>query len=184
MKDKLGILTREKHGRLIDEVERCANAAGIAPGYVYEAVPDGMLGADELHWLKDFRKHDASSGARGVLYTGKKLSPPVVDRMAWITGVLTRNFVLARLFTAQSLGKLLETDEVEATCVLVHGFYTGKAHTAMERRHMGLLIEMLNKRVARRLQTVIQISDMAEFVADYGEQLGQTLDEKFVWVSK
>ena len=178
----LGVLTEEKHGRLIDCLEAISHDAGVAPRYIYSATPRHALSDTEIGWVTAFRRHK-DTGVAGLVYFGQGFAPSVTERMSLIAGALTRNAIRARLFQASVLAKRVDDgDQPTATCLLVPNFYEGLIKNQRDRSAARMLVDVLLGRAARGEQTVVYIADRAAFATDLGDQAYQLVAESFIGV--
>jgi hypothetical protein len=106
-----GVLTPEKHERLVANLENYARDAGIPKELIWKALP--ALSVGEKDWLANFNKH-RSEGYCGLLITGEpELNP--LSRIGAMAGFLTRNFVRARVFSLlDTLDAVANNDDIVA----------------------------------------------------------------------
>src|SRR5262245_15875090 len=112
-----GVLSPEKHGRLIAEREDIAKDARIPVELLWKALP--KLSEAERDWVAKFRQH-RSKGYCGLLVTGPCTDLDPLSRFGAIAGCLSRNFVRARVFSlVDTLSEIADGEPIQATCLLI-----------------------------------------------------------------
>jgi hypothetical protein len=171
-----GVLDPEAHERLVADIARYAEAAGITVDWLWKAVSE-TCGPDEVAWVKRFRFHPGE-GCSGLVYVGKHPFPSILDRMSALAAVLTRNFIYARVMTLNHLLDAIHDGETPAmSCLLVPNFFTIAAEPAGWR--LAVLLDGLLERHVQGLQTVLYVADLNAMSQAYGVALRHHLEDHF-----
>jgi len=160
-----GILDPVKHARLILELERFADRAGIDPKWVWtSAVKE--LNQNLISYLRKCLVLAREKNQYGIVFIGKDDMTNVMSSMA---GALIRSFVDGRLMSAQTIADLvLEGEQPDATVLFCPNFFAAEEFGRFDNRKISALGDMLTYRVSRGLQTVIHVDDMAKFKQKFG----------------
>lgn len=119
-----GVLDPEVHDRLVADLRRVCERAGIAgrERLVGRPLAEVCTGF-EVRWARKFHEH-AEHGRFGLVYAGR-LEPPVEQRFPAMVACLLRNFVDARLV---SVGDLVGDEDADVcTALFVPNLFRGRA---------------------------------------------------------
>ena len=154
-----GVLKREVHQRLVDDMQHFAATARIPVEYIYKPLAD-YVGEAELHWVRAYR--EPVSGA-GAYYAGRG-TPQVQIRMMAMAGAFVRNFVDARVLTLKSL---LELEEVSGSVLMVPDFFLSK-DAVPPKWQLSKLLGILFDGLSAGRKFVLYISDSDQMGQCYG----------------
>jgi hypothetical protein len=177
-----GVLTPEKHERLVANLENFARDAGIPVELIWKALP--ALSVEEKEWLAHFKRH-RSEGYCGLLITGED---PVIDplsRIGAMAGFLTRNFVRARVFSLlDTLDAVANNDDIVATCLLIPDFVSEKKlDKALPSWRVKQLTSLLTERWSEsKMQTVLYAPSLDAVGKEYGSYVRSLLKNHYVHV--
>jgi len=174
----IGILSHEYHERLIADLDRVAEVAGIPKQFVWSKVSEYCT-EPEVAWIKRMRKGQD----HGLAYIGKK-SKPISDKMMAIVGACLRNYIDARLMTVQEVLLRLKNDTMpQPTVLLIPNFSLEKKDGGdIPQWQVSSLLGLLYTRLARGLKTVVFISDMNSLSMFYGESFKKHIDSHYTKV--
>jgi hypothetical protein len=168
---KNSVLDPLKHNRLILELDRYCERCGINPKWFWTPAV-GFLNQNLISYLrKCLVLSQAEKPIYGICFYGKN---DMTDVMSSMAGALMRCFVDGRLMSAQTITDLvLDGEQPEATVLFCPNFFAAEEYGRFDTRKISALGDMLTYRVARGLQTVVHIDDMAKFKTKFG---GRVLD--------
>lgn len=170
-----GVLKPDVHHRLVADMDRVAQEAGIQKQWLWTRLSETLSPA-EIVWWRRFHFH-AAQGKAGLIYHGRGYKPKVETRCFALAGALVRNFVHARVMTAtQVLDAARAGSSPRHTCLLITNFFSERQVTA-EQAHWraGVLHDLLLARQALGLQTVIHVTHMPTLEKEYGASLHEHL---------
>jgi hypothetical protein len=139
-----------------------------------------FLSATEIKWCKEITTH-RNAALVGLAFVGTRFSPPILQRMNAMCGLLLRNFKRGRVF---DLGRLL--DEIEesgyppATCLFIPNFIAQektKPDFKSARAMGGIVIDRADTAGA---QTVICIPSVEAVAAHYGELAADVVRHQYI----
>ena len=176
-----GVLQREHHDRLVADLDNFARDAGIQPRWIYEPLPK-TVSADEIDYLRRFRRHIASGDVAGLCLTRKSGIKSIDQHMSALAGCLVRNFVRARVMTLGAvLDHLAAKDMPDLTCLLVPNFFHSAAEGGtIASWQVSALHDLLVARAAAGLQTILYASDLNLLGKEYGLALKGLIDAHYV----
>ena len=178
-----GMLTKDRHDRLVANLENYAKDAGIQPHWVWTPM-EGKATADEKQYLIDFRQHSMRGTRSGLVYTGLNLDFDMTDHMSLVCGLLVRNFVRARVMTLGSVvAALQETSLPDLTCLLIPNFLWSKEDGGdLPRWQVNMVYDMLVDRHARGRQTILYVSRPTVLAKEYGLPMSQLVMNNYLAV--
>lgn len=164
-----GLLDKTYHDRLLADLERITQLAGIPPEYVWTRLSD-YCPAEEGQWLRTIKK-GPHIGLAFVGGKGKKFSPPVEDKMMAMTGACLRNYIDARMMPVQEVIHALKADTMPwPTVLLIPNFCLDKGDGGnIAQWEISSLLGLLYSRMARNLKTILYVGSMTALEANYGE---------------
>lgn len=167
---EIGILNREYHARLLADLKRFAEKAGIPPYFVWSKLSEYCTD-DDLAWVKRMR----AGSDHGLVYTGTQFKVPVEDKMMAIAGACLRNFIDARVMTVQDVLSALKDDAMQhPTLLLVPNFcMSNEDVSGVASWQAASLLGWLYSRMAKDLKTVLYIGSMAHLEKVYGEAMAR-----------
>lgn len=170
-----GVLNKQEHVRLIDNIDKVCERAGIQKHFVWTPLAESCPDPDEQKWVREFPQL-ATTGCFGLIYLGLG-TEPIEYRMQGIAGCLLRNFVNARLMRWDAIIAYMQENSGPPadSCVLVpETLPTGGNYPAwrlemimsfvmtryrMEKQtvlyHAGLDLEVLKSRYSVEFQTFL-----------------------------
>lgn len=174
-----GVLDREYHKPLLDDVEAVARDANVPVKWVWTPMRD-WCAPEEIEYVVGLRKK-SMDGVCGMVYTGSAPKRPMTNRMMAVAGACLRNYVSARVCTLDEILHGCKTGNLPRhTVVLVPNFFTG---TAAESRvaewQVGGLLSFLYGRQSAGQQTFLYVSSMDALGEAYGIPFLQHLRTNF-----
>ena len=166
-----GALVWPHHARIWADIDNFARMAGVTKNWIVNGADDHLT-PDEIDWVKKFKQHENG----GMLFVGQQEDTD--PKLNAITGMLTRNFLHARVMTVQAFAMEVESGEVpNETCVLVSNLYLAKG--TIPQWKVGLVMDGLQSRLLTGKRTVLAGSDMSMLKAEYGAQFHRWLEMNF-----
>lgn len=180
-----GVLTPEKHGPLVQDLDKLCERAGIGgvnKKFVWSPVGDA-LSKSEVEYLRQFHFHTTADAPKyGLVYSSTKnmlYSASIQERMMVMVGCLMRNFVDARIMQLDTvLQYVLKEGLIEAKCLFVPNFFIAAEADGMLPYKKQAIHDMLLYRIANGLQTVLYVDKKEKLAAFYGEGVKGTLSPK------
>jgi hypothetical protein len=167
-----GVLNPEVHARLVADIDRIALDAGIPKRWIWTPVAD-VLEDHEVEWLRTFRRQEKA----GRAYIGLSFTPDLETRMAAMAGALVRNFIRARVMTAnQVIDALADKAMPHLTCLLIPNLY---AESGQPQWRVNLLHDLLIDRRNRELQTVVGVTSVKDLERDYGASMASFIKSHY-----
>lgn len=156
------------HARLLKNIDTYAAAANIPSGMLYHSLLETCL-ETEITYVKNHEFLN-DEGIHGLCFSQIKNTASVHTRMMAMTAAYLRNFISARVSTAQDLVAQLKAPNYSApTVLLIPNFFIGKAQGGkFADWDIPLLLGMLYNRQAAGLQTVIYVESMTGLGNEYG----------------
>lgn len=172
-----GVLKKEVHERLVDDLAAVAGDAAIQPRWVWTRLAD-VCTPKIVQWVTRFRFH-ANDGRYGLALVGENAEFVPEEACAAIAGALVRNFIRARVVTVQDLVLATQDGEVpKLSCLLVPNFFAaGQKQASQSQWRLTLLLDALISRQMAGLQTVVCVSDLAAMEKDYGRAFRRHLED-------
>ena len=176
-----GVLHKERDERLVAGLAKFSRDAGIQPYWVWTPIAE-LCGDAEREYLTAFRRQK-NGALRGLAYVGEENGAVLMeDRMSAIAGLLTRNYVRARLIT---VGVLLERiaagDTPDHDCLLIPNFYMRKTDGGgIAPWQVAALCDLLLQRAASGQQTVVFVGSMTGLEAQYGPSCAALIKTRFL----
>lgn len=159
------VLDKERHGRLISDLQNIAYTAGIPTNFIEHSMVG--IGQDaDINWIKNFRT--LSKESAGVIFFAGA-NPE--SRMMAACGALVRNYIDARCVT---LKQVIDGEQscLDATVLFILNFYTtthgGKALTSWQIQQV---YDLLMQRLAGGKQTGVFVEDINKLGQDYGKSM-------------
>lgn len=172
-----GVLHKEVHGRLVQDIAAHARDAAIQPHWIWQALSPVQFTSDEIQFIRRFRFH-ASEGCSGLLYIGSAGDLDPEDRMSAIAGALLRNFVRARVSTASEvMADADKGDAPDVTALLIPNFYAKGQEKPKWK--VGTMLDVLLTRRNAGLQTILHVSDMHGMSLLYGDVMTRHLEKHY-----
>lgn len=120
----MGVLTPDKHSRLLDALSAVTLRAGIQanPDYVWKSFKTGEFGEVETAYLQGFKTSAKEEGIFGYVYF-EYPSYLVTKRMMEVTGLLLRNEVDARFVTRHDVLRRMRLEgDYSGSAILIPNF--------------------------------------------------------------
>jgi hypothetical protein len=172
---KTGLLSKSFHDRLIADLQRLAQQAGIPAKFVWAPLSINCPEA-VVEWVRGMQISQDS----GFAYIGKS-DPPVETQMMAITGALMRNYVDARMMSVQDvLSRLRKETMPSPSVLLVPNFCLDKADggdipTWQVSSLMGLLLD----RMAQEKKTILSVGSMTALEKTYGSAFREHIESHY-----
>jgi hypothetical protein len=144
----------DAHRRLVADQQQVCERSGVPWRYIEQSAVVHCQGT-ELAWLMAFHEH----GRPGLVLVGDR----AIDRIMAIAGALVRNFVDARVRTAQQV----MDDPVQATVLLVPNLHTLESKDLPAWKAEKLYDQLLD-RFRQDLPTVVWVHSLQAVKADLG----------------
>lgn len=173
---KSKVLSKERHERLIANIDNFAATAGITPAAITKRMSESCT-TEEIEWVRTCARPNDS----GLCFVGPKFNPMVPDKMVAITAALLRNYVDARVMMALPVVNMLQKDDMpDPTFLLIPNFCLAKdagGHLApwQSTALLGLLLD----RISRGRKTIIYVNSMHDLEVQYGEPFKALIEAKF-----
>lgn len=174
-----GVLDPEVHARLVADIDNLSAVAGIQKRWISRPLAE-TCGPEEITWVRQFRRLERP----WLAYVGQDAKLTVPDRMAAITGALTRNFVFAKLVQVNAWVEVLrDGEDIEASCLLVPNFFVDRAKGgAQPEWRVSLLLDALMDRYQRRRPTVLYVSDATLLGKEYGLGFARLIENAYTMI--
>ncbi len=169
-----GALNEDIHARLILDLDRIAQVAGIPRHFIWTGLCNTCGHPKEIDYVWHFRQWRHKE-IGGVAYTGQKFRPSIPARMSAIAGTLIRNFVDARV---KMLDDVLTGDDSGSspTALLIPDFCLKGSRIPKNGTVMtGILFSRFNQ----GLQTVVHVEDMDHLETCFGQSVRQHITDHF-----
>ncbi len=166
-----GVLDRRVHQRLAADLSAFAERAGIPPEAICTALGE-YVGDWEEAWVRSVLK-SRRNPPPGLCYVGSW--PDAPRRMAGICGALVRNFVNARVLTAE---RFIE-ERPDTTVVLIPNFH--RAAGKLPDWKAAQLADAFVERAGTK-STVVSASDLGALREDYGDAVADLVQNRFDWM--
>lgn len=172
---EIGILNIEYHAKLIADLERIAEKAGIPASMVWSRLSQYCEDKD-VAWVKHIRKGEDN----GLAYVGK-FKVPVEDKMMAITGACLRNYIDARIMPVQEVIARLKDDSMpQPTVLLIPNFCMDKGNGGdIAQWQISSLLGMLYSRLAKNLKTVLYVGSLPALESNYGEAFRKHIEHHY-----
>lgn len=167
----IGILDKEYHERLLADLDRVSEIAGIPSYFVWSKLSE-FCSTEDVAWVKGIRK----GKDHGLVYVGT-FETPIEDRMMAIAGACLRNYIDARMMSVQEVINRLKGDTMpQPTVLLIPNFCLSKADGGdIPVWQTSSLLGLLYTRLARGLKTVMYVGSMETLQHTYGESFKKHL---------
>jgi len=167
--EEKSILDEEFHARLIADIDRYAEMAGI-PVYMLHEPLAQYCSPEEVKWIKDI----LLTRDKGLCVTGIDPGHPVESKMMAMAAALLRNYIDARVVTMTTLLQEHHDGEVESpTVMLIPNFYVeysgGKPNTNWQ---VNILQDILMRRMVEGKTTIIYVQSIEGLKKNFGEAIG------------
>lgn len=158
-------MDKEFHARLLLEIERFTETAGIVPAMVWSRMAEYCT-EEEIEWVRRMRQDKTN----GMVYVGSP-NVPVEDKMMAIAGACLRNYIDARVMPVQDVIARLRADTMpHPTVLLIPNFCIEKGEGGdIAQWHISSLLGLLYSRLAKNLKTVLYVGSWASLEKNYGE---------------
>lgn len=165
---EIGILNREYHDRLLADLKRFANKAGIPPEFVWSKMSKYCTD-DDMTWVRKMREGKDN----GLVYVGTGFDVPVEDKMMAIAGACLRNYIDAQVMSVQEISARLKNDNMpNCTVCLVPNFAMSSLDLAsVAPWQAAALLGWLYSRMAKNLKTVLYVGSFNSLDKEYGEAM-------------
>jgi hypothetical protein len=161
---KEGVLDKEYHARLIEDMSAMCSTAGITPEYLWTSMSE-YLTEEEADWVI----HLKNTSGNGLLFTGK-LDIPVENKMMSMAGACLRNYMDARVMPVQDVVAGAKSNKIELPSVLlIPNLCLDKGtESSLPPWQVSLLLGHLYRRLSQNLRTVVYVADLAMLGKTYG----------------
>lgn len=177
---EIGILNREYHDRLIADLKRFANKAGIPPEFVWSKMSKYCTDED-MNWVRKMREGKDN----GLVYVGSGFDVPVEDKMMAIAGACLRNYIDAQVMSVQDVLLRLKNDNMpNCTVCLVPNFAMSNLDSqSVASWQTAHLLGWLYSRMAKNLKTVLYVGSMDSLNQGYGESMVKHIKTHYTLLS-
>lgn len=170
-----GVLMDGHHDRLYARIDEYAKQANISKDWFWRATDD-YLGEDLLKWAKRFKYHE-TEGKHGLIIWGGAAGT-IDDMFASLCGLLSRNYIRARVNTLMEFIEDVEDGDVSApSCTLISNFFLAKSKLPDWQLHM--ILDGLKQRGNHGKQTVCYVDNEKALATAYGDTFHAYLRTKF-----
>ena len=175
-----GVLTRERHARLVANIDNFAADAGIQPFWLTRRMSD-VCSPLELEFVRRLPFLCDENGKFSFAYVGSDAVNPVETRMAAMAACLLRNFRRARVMhLGHVLDIIAEGETPQARILLIPNFFLAAEEGGEVRPWLKMgLLDLLYQRQAKGLPTVIAISSLKMLEKQYGSQFRAFIDNHY-----
>ncbi len=172
---KQKLLDEKYHERLLMDVEKVTEQAGIPLNFVWSKLSD-YCDPEDSEWVRGMRLNNDC----GLAYVGN-FENPVADKMMAITGACLRNYIDAKFIPLQDVAASLKRGHPPvASVLLIPNFCIGKAGVDdVPPWEVSALLGMLYTRLAKNQKTVLYIGSMAALEKNYGTAFKQHITNHF-----
>lgn len=170
------VLDPDVHLRLVQDIDHWAAVAQIPPHMIWTPLHVNCT-ENEIKWVTQI-EHHREKGRGGLIYEGAW--DKIGQRMQAIAGACVRNFIDARVMTAQQVLEAIGRDETpEASVLLVPNFYVKAKKPHLSAWEAGRLYSLLLERHAQSKLTVAYVQSMQDLTNEFGEKVAQHLGEHY-----
>ncbi len=177
-----GILQPDLHGRLVQDITRICETAGIRPRYLTHSM-QGVCTEEEIEWVRSFNSHEADGIPGGLYYVGLETGKAVDQRMMAMAGALIRNFIDARVMTVHDA---VESYRFGRHCsvLLIPNFYIGakKGGGVLFAPQVSVLCSMIDERFRKSLRTVLYVENENAMEDMYGTAMRNRLKGSYATI--
>lgn len=172
------VLDPDVHERLVANIDFYASEAGIPKRMLWTPIAD-VCNEAEIDWLRRFR-HLQAKGVAGLVLTGHLEPPPEVRMMAMV-GALVRNFINARVMTAQELFRASQSGDVpEHTAIAVPNFFVSDGENSdMPSWMVAELYSALVDRFKGGRMTILYVSGLERLRKKWGPTLADHIEQNY-----
>jgi hypothetical protein len=175
-----GVLDKEIHGRLVQNLEHYAKDAGIMPFWVWTKLSD-TCGPDELDYARQFNIHRAKGLTQGLCYLRATTKADPVDHMFALAGALVRNFIRARVMTLSKVIEHINGGGVDATALLIPNFCLSKQEGGnIHQWQAQVMNDLLMQRAQEGNQTILYATSLDDIKNAYGLVTQQLVKTRFL----
>lgn len=158
-------LDKTFHARLLIDLDRFAETAGIPPVMVWSRLNE-FCSPEEVDWVR----HIKQSETVGMVFVGA-FGMPVEDKMMAIAGACLRNYIDARVMSVQDvIVRIKEQTMPNPSVLLIPNFCLEKGDGGdIAQWNISSLLGLLLSRLSKNLKTVLYVGSMAALEKNYGE---------------
>lgn len=166
------LLTREAHGRLVENLSEFLMQAGVREDMIDQSMAESGCAEDEISWVKNFRQSESG----GLMVVGKYDS---THRFMAMAAAFLRNFIDARVVHILSLGDDEAIDLPDATVVLIPDLCRKVGGTGMPLPpfRMKQLQSMIMDRYTQQRATVIYVDSLTQFETEHGKSFVEFVEK-------
>lgn len=179
---EIGLLNREYHARLFQQLDKWASIAGVSPNYVWTKMST-VCTDNDIKWVKRFKKTDW----HGLVYVGEPATLNIAEKMMTMVGCCLRNYVDGRFMTLQTIIQLLKDDEMpEPTIVFVPNFcdLMARDKKLVTSVQSSALLGWLYSRLSKGQKTIMYIGSMDAVRHCYGASMAAHLASQYVLIQQ
>lgn len=172
-----GPLMSSLHYRLVLDIERIAQKAGILPKFICTSMTK-WCGDEEREWVRTL-KANTSEGIAGLAYLGDVSD--LESRMMAIAGACIRNYINARLMTLQDVVAMIsDGDYPDCQVLLIPNFSLKKDEGgSVPAWQVAPLLGLIMNRYSKGKQTVVYIQHLPSMRAMYGKIMLDHITEHY-----
>lgn len=167
------VLDEAVHSRLVQDIDRISMTSNIPVGMILKSMKDYCT-EEEVEWVKHLWTRDENE-KMNLAYIGSNTDKPIETRMMAMGGACLRNFIDARLYTAQEMVRGIDQGKTPNPSVLmIPNFFIGKDQGGhISSWHVSSLLGLLISRLAAKRVTVLYIDNLKALEAEYGKAFVQ-----------
>lgn len=166
MEQPVSILDPARHARLLADIDHICSVARVPRLYVETSMKQ-HCDAAEIEYVVNFRLYRTSMAG---LVIAEQVNPDT--RCMAICGALVRNFIDARVYSVTDVLEAVQGQDVpEPTVMIIPNLYV----PSLPKWKSSLLYDVLLRRLAGSLPTVVAVESMMALRKDYGETFFQHL---------
>lgn len=161
------VLDKEKHQRLIQDIDHIADTANIPTAAIHRSAV-GFVSSSELDWLRHFNAYRTNKA--GLVIVGEPESNPE-DKCVAITAALVRNFIDARFMAVNSVLTAAEDGNLpEPTVLVIPNLFVCSAggKNALPAYKIQTVYDVLVRRMALNRPSVLYIENLDQCNLAYG----------------
>lgn len=174
------VLDPKTHARILADKENLARVANIPVSMLFESAKKYCDPA-EIDWLTRFPVNRRMN--RGLVLTGNHTPPPEIKMMA-MTAALVRNYVDARVITAQALLQSIEDGKGEVpdpTVMFVPNLFVRHGGKGLPAWKVQILYDLLLSRFTAGKVSVLYVESMDAMGAEYGHTFTGHFEANYVF---
>jgi len=164
-----GVIDLDYHDRLLADLDRFTQKAGILPRYVVTKL-SSYCSPQERNWIRHLNLGENN----GLIFIGNKSQVTIENKMMAMAGAFLRNYINAEFMPLQKLLWLLKDDEtpeckvllIPNFCIELSDLSSGAVLPAWQ---IATLLGLLYSRLSKNQHTVLAIDSWEALEEQYGK---------------